>query len=226
METYLITGVGRGIGFQLARQALASGARVIGSVRTAEQAEELRSSLGSQFDPVLFDVTDRPAIERAASLISGPIDCLIHCAGIIGPERQSTLDMDFAGFEHTLIVNTLAPLHVIQAFLPKMRASERGRILVLSSRMGSLSYAKSDHIAYRASKAALNKVLQGLATDLLPRGIAVAAVHPGWVRTDMGGTGADIDAATSASGILQLAADLDLKRSGRFWAYDGSELAW
>jgi NAD(P)-dependent dehydrogenase (short-subunit alcohol dehydrogenase family) len=226
MPNCLITGVGRGVGDKFLRRVLALWDRVIGSVRSPERAEELKAELGDRFEPVVFDVTDGKAIEAVAAAISFPIDVLIHNAGIIGPERQSTLDMDFVGFEQTMAVNVMAPLRVIQTFLPRILAAERGRILVLSSRMGSLSYAKSDHIAYRASKAALNKVLQGVATDLKPQGVAVAAVHPGWVRTDMGGAGADIDAETSARGILQLAQTLDLERTGLFFAHDGSEVAW
>ena len=89
-----------------------------------------------------------------------------------------------------------------------------------------MSYAKSDHLAYRASKAAVNKVMQGLATDLKAFGVAVAAIHPGWVRTDMGGRGADIEAAESARGILDVADKLDLAGTGKFVRYDGAEMAW
>jgi NAD(P)-dependent dehydrogenase (short-subunit alcohol dehydrogenase family) len=92
--------------------------------------------------------------------------------------------------------------------------------------MGSLSYASSDHLAYRISKAAVNKAMEGLATDLKPLGIAVAVIHPGWVRTDMGGRGADIEADVSAKGILDIAEKLDLAGTGNFLRYDGSQMAW
>jgi NAD(P)-dependent dehydrogenase (short-subunit alcohol dehydrogenase family) len=110
--------------------------------------------------------------------------------------------------------------------LPHLKRSARGRVLVVSSRMGSLTYASSDSIAYRASKAAVNKVCQGLATDLKPMGIAVAALHPGWVRTDMGGQGADIDVDESAAGIIAVAGMLDIANTGKFLNYDGSQIAW
>jgi NAD(P)-dependent dehydrogenase (short-subunit alcohol dehydrogenase family) len=89
-----------------------------------------------------------------------------------------------------------------------------------------MSYANSDHLAYRASKAAVNKVTQGLATDLKRLGIAVAAIHPGWVRTDMGGRGADIEAGESAKGIMDIADRLDMASTGRFLKYDGSVMEW
>jgi NAD(P)-dependent dehydrogenase (short-subunit alcohol dehydrogenase family) len=98
--------------------------------------------------------------------------------------------------------------------------------MTISSGMGSMSYASSDHLAYRASKAAVNKVTQGLATDLRRFGIAVVSIHPGWVRTDMGGRGADIEAGESAGGILDIAEKLDLAGTGKFLRYDGAEMQW
>ncbi|MDP2118989.1 MAG: SDR family oxidoreductase [Hoeflea sp.] len=226
MTTILITGTGRGIGLELARQALAKGWTVYGSARAAVSDPDAHICHHPQFHDLVFDVTDHQAVRAAAAGISEPIDILINNAGIIGPERQSTLDMDFDGFAQTLAVNTLAPLAVAQAFLPHLKRGQTPRILTISSQMGRMSYAKSDHIAYRASKAAVNKVMQGLATDLAPLGIAVALVHPGWVRTDMGGAGADIDAATSAAGILTLAEGLTLDGTGQFINWDGSVAEW
>ena len=134
--------------------------------------------------------------------------------------------MDFDGFAKTLAVNTLAPLAVSQAFLPHLKRSSSPRILTVSSGMGRMSYAKSDRIAYRASKAAVNKVMQGLATDLEPMGIAVVMLHPGLVRTDMGGAGADIAPAESAAGILAVAEGLTLEGTGQFLNWDGSTVEW
>jgi NAD(P)-dependent dehydrogenase (short-subunit alcohol dehydrogenase family) len=226
LPTLLITGAARGIGKALCEDALRRGWGVIGSVRDAEAAKALEAELGSSFRALVFDVTDAEAIAKAAQELDRPIDILINNAGIIGPDRQSTLDMDFDGFAQTLAVNVLAPLRVAQAFLPHLKRSARPRLMTISSNMGSMSYAKSDHLAYRASKAAVNKVTQGLASDLKRFGIAVASIHPGWVRTDMGGRGADIEAGESAKGILDIAEKLDLAGTGKFLKYDGSQLAW
>ncbi len=195
MSTIVITGAGRGIGRELARLALARGHAVYGSVRSQVDAARLRLDLGEAVTPLVFDVTDRTAIDRAAAAIACPVDILINNAGIIGPppERQSPLAMDFDGFAETLAINTMAPLAVSQAFLPAIRRSEHGRILTISSQMSFMGYRKPDQIAYRASKAAVNKVMQGLATALEPENIAVALVDPGWVRTDLGGADADLD---------------------------------
>jgi len=96
--------------------------------------------------------------------------------------------------------------------------------VTISSRMGSLSYAKSERIAYLASKAAVNKVIQGLATDLQPEGIIVVAVHPGWVRTDMGGSGADISVEESAAGLIRLIDQLALEEMGGFFNWQGERI--
>jgi len=226
MTRIVITGVGRGIGHELARQSLARGWHVVGSVRRAGDAAALEDLANGHFRSVVFDVRDGQAIEEAAAAFNDPIDILINCSGIIGPGQQSVLNMDFDGFADTLNVNTVGPLRVTHAFLGHLRRGNRPRILTLSSWMGSLSHAMSDRIAYRASKAAVNKVMRGLATDLEPEGIAVAAVHPGWVRTDMGGPTADVGVRDSAAGVLDLADRLTIEATGRFWNFDGTNLSW
>lgn len=226
MTTILITGVGRGIGHELARQSLDRGWNVIGSVRDASHADRLSDLEIERFRPLVFDVRDGAAVEEAGRLVDGAIDILINCSGVIGPERQSVLDMDFDGFADTLSVNTVGPLRVIHAFLPHIRKSGNGRIVTLSSYMGSMSHTKSDRIAYRSSKAAVNKVMQGLAGELRAEHIAVATAHPGWVRTDMGGNLADISVEESAAGVLDLCERLDLSNTGHFWNWDGEHLSW
>ncbi|WBU51940.1 SDR family NAD(P)-dependent oxidoreductase [Paracoccus sp. SCSIO 75233] len=210
----LVTGAGRGIGQMLATRALSRGWQVTVTLRSGEGPEGAAVHC--------LDVTDRDAL-RAAAAETGPVDVLINNAGIIGPERQDPLDMDFDGFAETLRVNTLAPLAVAQAFLPNLRQAGNGRVISISSQMAWMGYRKADRIAYRASKAALNKVMQGLATRLEGEGIAVALVDPGWVQTDMGGDGADLSAEEVADGILDLAADMTITDTGRFFRYDGSE---
>jgi NAD(P)-dependent dehydrogenase (short-subunit alcohol dehydrogenase family) len=223
MPTCLITAANRGIGFELARAALESGWTVYGSVRTEQAANATAERLGNGFHPLVFDVTDHAVVRSVASSLDSPLDLLINNAGIISPERQSALDMDFAGFAETLAVNTLAPLAVSQAFLPHLRRSKDGRILTISSQMAWMGYRKSDTLAYRASKAAVNKVMQGLATDLEAEGIPVALIDPGWVRTDMGGPQADNDPADVARGILKIAGSLSVADTGKFFKWSGEE---
>jgi NAD(P)-dependent dehydrogenase (short-subunit alcohol dehydrogenase family) len=226
LGTYLVTGVGRGIGQELSRALLLRGDRVIGTLRDPARAMAGLSEFtaSGQLKLLALDVRDRASIAEAARQVDGPIDVLINNAGIIGPKHQSTLDMDFDGFLETLRVNTLGPLRVVQAFLPNLRRAKQPKIMTISSRMGSLSYAKSDRIAYRASKAAVNKVMQGLATDLHPEGIIAVSVHPGWVRTDMGGSGADISVSESAQGLIALIDKLTLEETGGFYDWQGQRI--
>ncbi|MTI42097.1 short-subunit dehydrogenase [Roseibium hamelinense] len=227
MTRVLITATNRGIGLELARDALSRGWTVYGSARTPENAAKTQELLdNNRYRPLVFDVTDHKAVEAAAAGIEAPIDILINNAGIIGPDRQKTLDMDFGGFAQTLEINTLAPLAVSQIFLPHLKKSPRGRIVTMSSQMSWMGYQKSDRIAYRASKAAVNKVMQGLATDLKNEGIVAIPVDPGWVRTDMGGAEADNHPQDVARGILALADRLTLEDSGKFFNWAGEERAY
>lgn len=226
MSTILITGIGRGIGLELARAFLLRGERVIGTLRDPDKAPDALNAFiaSGSLQLIALDVRDGASIAAAARQIDEPIDVLLNNAGIIGPQRQSTLDMDFDGFLETLQVNTLGPLRIAQAFLPNLKRAKQARIVTISSRMGSLSHAKSDRIAYRASKAAVNKIVQGLATDLQPEGIIAIAVHPGWVRTDMGGSGADIAVEESAAGLIRLIDGLSLEQTGGFFDWTGARL--
>ncbi len=220
----VITGCARGIGRELARQYATAGAEVWATVRAPEEAPGL-SRFGVRVEVV--DVTVAASVgDFGARLGHAPVALLINNAGVLGPARQSTADMDFDGFADTLAVNVLGPLRVTQALHTQLRAAAGAKVAVITSRMGSLSYAKSDHVAYRASKAAVNKVTQCLATDLESQGIAVAAIHPGWVRTNIGGEEADLDVSTSADGVRAVIANLELGCTGRFWNYDGTELSW
>jgi NAD(P)-dependent dehydrogenase (short-subunit alcohol dehydrogenase family) len=222
MKTILITGISRGIGRALAEACLRRGDHVIGTVRP-RAASPLR-------DPRLkvleLDVRDESQIAAAATLVTTPVDVLINNAGVIGQREANTLTTDFAAFADTLNVNVLGPLRVSQAFLPHLRQAKASRILTITSHMGSMSHGKSDRIAYRASKAAVNKVMQGLATDLASEGIAVAVAHPGWVRTDMGGAGADISPVESAAGLLAVVDGMSVANTGRFFNWNGAELPW
>ena len=206
----LVTGANRGIGAALVAAARLEGHDVVTHSRTGGGTD------------IACDLSDVAAIAGAFGGL-GRIDVLVNNAGIIGPDRQSTLDMDFEGFAETLTINTLAPLAVAQAVLPALRASGQGKIVTVSSQMAWMGYAKSDRIAYRASKAAVNKVMQGLATDLAADRIPVALVDPGWVQTDMGGPEADVTADEVATGILGLIERLSMADTGKFFKFTGEE---
>lgn len=214
MARILLTGVNRGIGKALAEVARARGHEVIGTTRDG-QGDTLALTLD---DP---STVSAQLAEQLNGL--GPLDVVINNAGVIGPERQSPLDVDFDGFAQTLNVNTLAPLAVAQAALPALRQGGEAKIITISSQMAWMGYRKADRIAYRASKAAVNKVMQGLATMLEPKGITVALVDPGWVRTDMGGDEAEEDPVAVAKGIMDVIDRLTLADTGKFFRFSGEE---
>ena len=207
---FLVTGANRGIGAALVAAARLEGHDVVTHSRTGGGTD------------IACDLSDVAAIAGAFGGL-GRIDVLVNNAGIIGPDRQSTLDTDFEGFAETLTINTLAPLAVAQAVLSALRASGQGKIVTVSSQMAWMGYAKSDRIAYRASKAAVNKVMQGLATDLSADRIPVALVDPGWVQTDMGGPEADVTPDEVATGILGLIERLSMADTGKFFKFTGEE---
>ena len=210
----LVTGANRGIGRELAAGGIARGWQVWGTARNGDVPDGVQ--------PILADVTDRAALDRAAAGIPS-LDILINNAGISGPVPPRATDLSADDLLEVLRVNTAGPLMVAQAFLPGLRASGRGRILNISSQMSCMGYRKPDQPAYRTSKAALNKLMQCLATDLEPEGIPVVLIDPGWVRTDMGGAEADEDPAAVARGILDIAAGLGPTDTGRFLRFDGTD---
>jgi NAD(P)-dependent dehydrogenase (short-subunit alcohol dehydrogenase family) len=221
MDTYLITGVGRGIGRAMAEDALARGHKVIGSTRdgTCPWSHARLSVLA-------FDVTDDAAIAAAAETVSEPIDVLINNSGVFGPRKQGLTDLDPAEMLAVMDVNIVGPFRVTRAFLPHLAQAKAGRVLVISSMMGRFSLGSVGSTAYRASKAGANKVVQTLAHELSPKGISIIACHPGWVRTDMGGDSADIDAKESAKGLIDLAENLTLEGTGCFMDWTGQRQDW
>jgi NAD(P)-dependent dehydrogenase (short-subunit alcohol dehydrogenase family) len=215
----LVTGGARGIGLALCQSALARGWRVSATLRAGPVPVGVTA--------YQIDLRDHAALPALASEV-GPLDILINNAGVIGPKGDTLSPIDTAAFLEVIAINTLAPLAVTQALLPNLMAapSGSGRVLSISSQMASMGYAKSNHIAYRASKVALNKVMQAMATDLFPKGIAAVAIDPGWVKTDMGGPEAELDPEQVAEGIVEIAATLTTAQSGSFLRHDGTPRDW
>lgn len=229
MAVALITGANRGIGLALAKAYAGRRDKVFAAVRASSDRADLDALAQASrgwVETIGMDVSDPADIGRARrKLEAEPIDILINNAGISGPDHQSALDMDFDGLAETMAVNAIAPLRIATAFLPNVKAA-KGKIITLSSQMGQMQSASSDSLAYRVSKAAVNKLMRGLATELKPQGVPVLIVHPGWVKTDMGGEGAQLSPEESAAGVLKLIDRLDIASTGKFLAWNGKELAW
>ncbi|MFK7859344.1 MAG: SDR family oxidoreductase [Granulosicoccus sp.] len=225
MTTYLITGANRGIGLEMTRQVLAQGHRVIATCRSLSTANELSSLVGS-LDVYELDVTDASATlalaERLDSLV---LDVLVNNAGVMA-ERQSVNDMDYDEWISSFVVNAIAPWRVSVAFASHLDASSSPRLITLTSQMGSMERARSDRVSYRSSKAAANMAMRTLALEWKARGVTVCMLHPGWVRTDMGGSDAAVGTIESAAGLLKVIEALTIEDTGRFLDFEGQEIPW
>jgi NAD(P)-dependent dehydrogenase (short-subunit alcohol dehydrogenase family) len=228
MATILITGANRGIGLEFVRQYAADGDTVHACCRDPGAAADLRAVEG-HVNVHALDVADQVSVDRlAATLKDIPIDLLINNAGVYGGHDDQDLGrMNYDGWADVLAINTMAPLRMIQAFLPGLKKAGRGsKIVTISSRMGAMSDRRPGSYAYRSSKAAVNKIMQLVAADVASDGIIACPFHPGWVRTDMGGSDADISVEESVSGLRQTIAGLTQKDSGHFFQWNGSTLDW
>jgi NAD(P)-dependent dehydrogenase (short-subunit alcohol dehydrogenase family) len=209
MPAALITGVGRGLGKELARQYAEDGWEVIGTERRE------------------LEMTNRGQIRAFAEGMKGkPLDLLFCNAGIYGPRGMSLGRLDYDAWEEVLRVNLLGPAALIEALADNVAASERKTIAVMSSRLGSIAEASGSSFLYATSKAALNALAKGLSVTLASRGIIVVALSPGWVRTDMGGENAPLSAEASVAGLRKVLSGLKARDSGRFLSHDGAEIRW
>lgn len=225
MHTVVVVGASRGIGWELTRQLVARGDRVLATYRDAPAATRLAALEPRRCLPVRLDVrAPQDLAALRAALADQPVDVLLHSAGVMGPEAPSLDEIDYAAWAELFAVNVQAPYRVLTALLPNLRRSPRPRALALSSIMGCLHRDSTGHYAYRSSKAALNKVMKLLSHDVPD--VVICPVHPGWVRTGMGGPGAELPVEESAAGLIALADRLTLADTGRFWQWDGTELAW
>lgn len=219
-QTIVITGANRGIGLELARTWKNRGDEVIAVCR---QSSEALKALGVRIiEGIDVGRTDNIQQLRAA-LDDTRIDTLCNNAGIMLSE---TLDaMDFEQIRKQFEINTLGPLQVAVKLLDRM--ADNGKIGLVTSRMGSIEDNTSGgRYGYRISKAGLNAAGKSLAVDLKPRGIAVAILHPGYVRTDMTGHHGHIEPQKAAERLVQRMDELNLDNTGTFWHSDGSILPW
>jgi NAD(P)-dependent dehydrogenase (short-subunit alcohol dehydrogenase family) len=229
MLNVLITGTNRGIGLELTRQYAKDGDRVFACCRSPQTAEELNrlaKQSNGRITVQAMDVSDEKSIEAAAKAIGDqPIDILINNAGVKGGEHQSLDRIDTAEWMETLKVMVIGPFRVVQAFLRNLEMAENPKIMTVTSQIGASTWPMGGSYAYASAKAGLNRLMRSLAIDLKDRAI-VNLIHPGWVRTDMGGPNADIAPEESAAGIRKVIASVTKADSGKFYKWTGDIHPW
>lgn len=227
MPTVLITGANRGLGLEFARQYAADGWRVMATSRDPDKAAALEA-LRPRVAVYRLDVADLAATAALGrALAAETIDVVIANAGISAARDMTaqTVGAGVEAWERSFRVNAMAPLALAGAFHPQVARSEQRKMIAITSRLGSMG-ANGDGglYAYRSSKAALNAVWRSFA--LSHRDVIATLLHPGWVRTDMGGPGALLDPQQSVAGLRRVIAHLGKDDSGRFYNYDGSPIPW
>jgi len=232
MHTTLITGANRGIGLEFARQYAADGWRILACCRHPEKAEalnELAEKYSGQVQIHQLDVADFTQIDLLEKTLAGEtIDVLINNAGVYPKcDSKGFGSTDYEEWARAFRVNTMAPLKMAEAFVIQVARSECKIVASITSMMGSIDDNTSGgSYLYRSSKAALNMVTKSLSLDLRHDGITAVVFHPGWVQTEMGGPNALITTEQSVSGMRQVIGKLTQADSGKFFNYDGKEIAW
>ena len=220
MARIVVTGANRGIGLELTRQLAERGDHVIAACRTS--SPELDGFSVDVHEGV--DVADIGAVERFAEALGEQnIDILINNAGIL--TRESFDDLDWDRMRRQYEVNTLGPLRVTKAVLPRMLGG--GKVAIVSSRVGSLGDNEAGgNYGYRISKTAVNMAGVNLTHDLRPRGIAVILLHPGYVATEMTDHKGPTKPVDAARGLISRIDELTMETSGTFWHAEGYKLPW
>lgn len=232
MKTALITGTNRGIGLEFVRQYAQDGWRVFAGCRNPASAEALNRLAGRYLDQITvhpLNVVDHQQIEQLSQALSGQtIDLLINNAGVYPPEQGDTFGAtDYAAWAYAFEVNTMAPLRMVEAFKQQVSRSQLKTIVTITSKMGSIADNRGGgSYIYRSSKSAVNIVMKSLSIDLSPNRITAVLLHPGWVRTDMGGPNGLISTEQSVTGMRRVISNLKFEDSGKFYAFDGQTVPW
>lgn len=232
MRRVLVTGGNRGIGLGFVKQLLSAGDEVFAGCRNPAGANDLQAlqpEAGERLVILPLDVTDATSVTHAARVVDesgGHLDLLINNAAV-GGDQTALGDIDPAEMLQTYRVNVVGPLMMAQTFRPLLARGTDPFVVHITSLFGSIAdNASGGWYAYRVSKAALNMLCANLAIDLKPQGIGSVLLHPGWVRTDMGGSSARLSVEESVSAMLKVIDHLALSDSGKFLNQNGGEEPW
>jgi NAD(P)-dependent dehydrogenase (short-subunit alcohol dehydrogenase family) len=231
VKTVLITGANRGLGLEFTRQLCEQKYRVIATCRNPLKAGFLQqlAKANEQLSIHQLDVCDDQSIANLLTTLGDTaIDWLINNAGTVGEPGVTIGNIKRENFLHVTNVNCLGPLKVSEALLPNLQKSADKLVIAISSSLGNISSDQQGHAyAYRCSKAALNCGMRALAIDIANTGIKVMLMHPGWVRTDLGGPNADIDVELSVTGMLRvIETNKTTCHAEMMYSYDGNIIAW
>lgn len=240
--TVLITGANRGIGYALSRKYMSEGYHVLATCPNLNDSADLQAL--AKASPLVevyeLDVTDEDSRKHLIKVLEGhQIDVLINNAGIVSGDPDITCNLeldpsqifgtiDESAWEDVFLTNTIAPAMVTQDLLPNLRKSQSPKIIMISSRTGSITeLLDPNFIAYSSSKAALNATTKNIATHLHGENFSVVSLNPGWVRTQMGGEEeANLTPKESADKLFKVIENLTPKQNGKFISYTGETLAW
>ena len=228
MGIVFITGANRGLGLEFVKEFSKIDYEVIATCRDPNSSSDLttlaQSSLKIQLHQL--DVSNTKNIQDLSKhLKNKPIDILINNAGIYRSGSFNSVNKD--SWVESFITNTIGPYEVIEHFLPNVLQGRDKKIISITSKMGSIDDNTSGgSYIYRSSKTALNSMMRSLTYDLKTHDIATMTLHPGWVRTDMGGPGGWIDVKESVSGMIDQISNLSLQNTGRYIDYDGKPIKW
>lgn len=236
MTTILITGANRGLGLEFVRQYQDEGVTIHACCRNPEKATELNALAevaGGSTKVHRMEVSDLSQVQAVADTLKGvAIDRLINNAGILGtpidqPGNSAFGSLDYDNWEETMRVNVLSPFRVCEAFVEHVAASNEKLMIFLSTHMASITELKEGgYYPYRSSKAALNLIVKGLSIDLKDRGIRTLALHPGWVKTDMGSEAAAVEIPDSIAGMRVVVDGFNAPRTGEFFNFDDTPIQW
>jgi NAD(P)-dependent dehydrogenase (short-subunit alcohol dehydrogenase family) len=226
---YVISGAGRGIGLELTRQALQAGNRVSALVRHPEKATQLQSlkhDFADKLQVFSVDVTEDSAVKSFSKQIEKTaVDVLINNAGAYLDTDSDFETLDLAKVMDTFAINSVAPMRLARALLPELKKSKHPKLINITSLMGSIADNEGGgSYAYRMSKTALNMFVKTFSRDF-PE-ITALVIHPGWVKTDMGGQAAPTSVEESAKGIHAVISSTPHSKSGHFFDFEGDELPW
>jgi NAD(P)-dependent dehydrogenase (short-subunit alcohol dehydrogenase family) len=226
MPTAVITGANRGLGLEFARVYLADGWTVHAGCRQPAKAEALRTLKGDLRIHAL-DVDDpKDVTSLAQSLDDEPIDLLLNNAGVYGKRDLGLGSFDYEDWGQVLKTNVLSPIRLAEALAGNVARSAQKKMAFVTSRMGSVAMNAGGSVAYRSSKSALNMAVSCLALDLQSRGVTCLLLHPGWVKTEMGGPNAAIEIPLSIAGMKTVIDRVTAADTGKFFDYQGQAIPW